>query len=887
MRIAIVVALIASELFGGSLPCQEVSGSLSGRVTTAAGEPALSATATISGRDLLGSRTTTTDRGGYFQVLALPPGTYRVQIARLGFRPVVLESVVVQLGRATSLPPVVLQESTIELEVVRVVAAEQSIEATSTDVGGTLDESDYGALPGDRDYKSMISTLPHANESDRGDPINVAGASGLENIYYVDGVNVTAPLKAETGTSLPYNFVRVIEVKTGGYQAQYGNALGGLVNAVTHSGTNDFELTTFVFGTHGGLRARPREEPTLRETSAVSYDAGVRVSGPLRRDRLWYSAAYNPRVDRTDREVQGHGEFTDKESVQTFAVKLTWQAGEGTEVGLSAFGDPSTRHAVAIPGGVISGLTPLDPNAYLSRLERGGFVRSLRATRRFGGRGLLEASLSRFEGRQHIEGDTQIARTTPLLIDLFSLTTSGGIRFFQHSSLRRSSAVLRGTLTTGPHTIVLGGEFEDLASARTFRTNAGFEIERDALGNYSTFTEGGAGEFHNRMPVAYLQDSWRLTDRITLNAGIRWSSQNLSNATGNTVQRFANEWQPRFGAIWQLGKSSNQVVFVSWGRIYQQLPLNLSSLFYLDYAAVLSFYSTDPRQPGAVVDSVFDFSSREADVRHHIRGLQAEHLDEATIGYRVLVGKGSKVTARFIRRDLRSSFQWGFGPQGIVLGTPGKGDFAFLPKPIRRYSALEFTAVGEQHGVKYRSSYVMSRNWGNYTGFFGSDLGFPNPGGNAAFIAPHQAVNSEGLLPNDRTHVLKFSGARSLPRNLTTGLTFTWQSGSPLNEFAPSPVAGLAIQRAFVVRRGSAGRTPSLWDVSARLAYAVGAAERLNSRILLDVLHLGNPQRVVWVEELKYLVNNAGAFANLNPRYGEPIAFQRPMMARLGWETDF
>ena len=887
MRFAILVAAIVGELSGSRLSSQEVSGSLHGRVMMPSGEAAANAQANIVGPQLQGSRTAKADRSGYFQVISLPPGSYTVRITRLGSRVSVLDSVIVELGRGTSVPTIVLEDSPVQLEGVRVTGSDRSIDATHTDVGGTLTAADFGALPGDRDYKSIISILSHANESGRGDPINVAGATGLENMYYVDGVNVTAPMQAESGTSLPYNFVRAIEVKTGGYQAQYGNALGALVNAITYSGTNDFESSVFAFGTTSRLRARPKAEPTLRESAAMSYDVGIRVSGPVLRDRLWYSAAYNPRVDRINRAIQAQGEFTDETNAQIFAGKLTWQANPTAEIQLSVFGDPTIHHAVAVPGGASSDMIPLNPDPYLTRLERGGLVQSVRATKSIGERGLLEASLSRSDGRQNMEGETETARTAPLVLDMFSRTISGGVQFFEHTRLRRSAGMLRGTLSTGRHTIVTGVELENVAADRDIHTSAGFQVDRNGLGSYDTFAEGGIGELHNRVPISYVQDSWRVTDGITVNAGVRWSSQSLVGASGKVDQRFPNEWQPRLGAIWRIDKSGTQAVFGSVGRFYQELPLNLSSIFYVDYAALLSFYSGDPRQPGAVADSVFDFSSRESDYSRSIRGLQAEHFDEATLGYERLIGISSKLTARVLRRELRSSFQWGFGPNGIVLGTPGKADFAFLPKPVRRYTALELAVAGALRKLTYRTSYVLSRSWGNYTGFYEPDFGYANPGGNAGFIAPHQAVNSEGLLPNDRTHVLKFSGVERLPVGLAIGLTMTWQSGSPLNQFAPSPDPGLEIQRAFVVRRGSAGRTPSLWDINTRLAYAGRQGETHHSRILLDVLHVGNPQRAVWVDELKYLVNTNGSFSNADPNYGRPIAFQRPMMARLGWELTF
>jgi hypothetical protein len=239
-----------------------------------------------------------------------------------------------------------------------------------------------------------------------------------------------------------------------------------------------------------------------------------------------------------------------------------------------------------------------------------------------------------------------------------------------------------------------------------------------------------------------------------------------------------------------------------------------------------------------------------------------------------------------IRRELRSSFQWGLGPNGFVIGTPGKGDFAFLPKPVRDYTALELSAEGEWSNVAYRVSYVLSRNWGNYPGLYDSDLGIDTPGGVRTFFAPWQATNSKGLLPNDRTHVLKFSASERASFGLTLGAVFTWASGSPLNAFAVGP-GSFPVLRAFVAPRGSAGRTPSLWDLNLRLAYDLPLSHAVSSRAVFDIFHIGNPQHATQLEELRFLSNNNGVFSGANTSYGTPIGYQPPMMARVGVDLGF
>lgn len=128
-----------------------------------------------------------------------------------------IEDVAVQLGRVTSLAPTHLETNPAQLDEVRVTANRLSIDQTSTVVGATLTPEDYAVLPSDRDYRSLMDILPDIVQSGRGDGGNANGATGLENTYFIDGMNVTDQLNALWATSLPYNFIKAVEIKTGGY----------------------------------------------------------------------------------------------------------------------------------------------------------------------------------------------------------------------------------------------------------------------------------------------------------------------------------------------------------------------------------------------------------------------------------------------------------------------------------------------------------------------------------------------------------------------------------------------------------------------------------------------------------------------------------------------
>jgi hypothetical protein len=875
-------ALLIVALVAGRAAAQDITGALQGTVVSPEGKPEPEVRVSVTGPYLQGSRETTTDRSGFFQFLALPPGTYALRVTRIGLRALEVRDIVVELGRTTAVGPLTLETQPIELKPVEVQAHALSIDPVHTTAGGTLKAKDYAALPVERDYKSIIAVLPQINDSHRGDPLNVAGSTGLENQYYIDGVNVTDARFADRATSLPYDFVREVEVKSGGYEAQYGRALGAIVNAVTYSGTDDVEGSVFGFTQPGQWAASPREAPVQTESDPMSYDYGARVSGPIRRGQLWYSAALNPRVDQVDREVPGIGIYPDKTSAVRFATKLTWRTTPKTRVELSVFGDPTVRDVVLTP---VAGITKaLNPDPLLGRIESGGVTGSLRATLTPTPRLLLQASLASQWARYSDKAATVRGQSEPIYADWVTGTVGDGYNPALQEDRDRASVTLRGTITLPGHTLVTGFDYEDARVKSECLWRANFRFDDTT---YMAGLEQYQGTFHNRSPAAYLQDSWRVTDRVTLNAGLRWSGQYLVGASGRTAQRITDEWQPRAGFSWQPGRAGTQRIFGSYGRFYQMIPANLAVMMFVDYTAIYSYYSTDPRQPDAIPFAVLDGSSLESYFAHQITGLHAENFDEFTLGYERLLGAHSKLTARGMYRDLRSSYQWGEDhgrtDNIFVLGTPGEGDFSYLPPPKREYTSLEVAAEGDWRGLGYRASYVLSRNWGNYPGLYDSDGGFTNPGKVTTFESPYQAENSTGYLPNDHTHVAKLSLTHTAGFGLSTGAFLTFETGAPVNDFAAVPTY-LPIMPAFLVQRGTAGRTPTLWNLDLRLAYPFPPVRDIRARLYVDVLHVGNPRGTTRVEELHYPTPDR---TQPNPMYKQPLAYQPPMAARMGVQVGF
>ena len=410
----------------GYVHAQEVTGDLRFSVRDSLGESIPGVNAAVTGAELQGVRGTVSDGAGRCVILALPPGLISVRLSHPAYHSVVFENVRIQLGKTTSLGDIALIQLVHDMPEIVVSIDRAEIDASSTTYGSNLRPADVDFLPLERNYKEMIAMLPLSNFSYYGDGMNIGGSTGYENKYVVDGVDVTDPLIQTSGTNLPYNFIREVEVKAGGYEADGRSALGGVLNVVTYSGTNELRGSVFGFYTSnrfGGDRRVGLSDPTQGGFS--SFDFGFGLGGPIVRDQLWFFAAYNPTFTRRDVDVPGYGISVDQTIVHSLAAKLTWSATDRLNLVMTATGDPTRQQAVG--RGV--GVPPRDvttSDSYFMDVGSGGFNLSLNATYTLAQNFLLEGLFARVNYRATGDPSTERGRTEPYFVDYQANVWSGG-----------------------------------------------------------------------------------------------------------------------------------------------------------------------------------------------------------------------------------------------------------------------------------------------------------------------------------------------------------------------------------------------------------------------------------------------------------------------------
>src|SRR5258706_4082694 len=227
----------------------QTTGSIAGRVGDSSGAALPGVTVEATSPALQGMRTGISDATGLYRLPLLPPGSYTVQFTLTGFAPKKDASVPVSLGKETTVDALLSPAMT---ESITVGSCAPPIDTSSNALGTNLNAAQIGTLPTARNYSSVAQVTPGVStdaiqSDDKQTPtITVYGSSGAENAFYIDGVNTTNSEYGFQGKELNFEFIEALEVKTGGYEAEYGRGTGRIINVITKSGSN--ELHGDVFG---------------------------------------------------------------------------------------------------------------------------------------------------------------------------------------------------------------------------------------------------------------------------------------------------------------------------------------------------------------------------------------------------------------------------------------------------------------------------------------------------------------------------------------------------------------------------------------------------------------------------------------------------------------
>jgi len=865
-------------LFINFSPAQNVTGNLEGRIVDTTGTALKGVNISLQSKSLQGIRGTSTDEDGFFRFLSLPTGIYQVKISLIGHRKNNIENVQISLGRTAFLGQIKLEQEAIDLPEITILENKFLIDQASTTNGGNLRIEDFENLPIERNYRRIAALIPQANISYYGDEINLAGGTGNENKYFVDGVEVTDPMFGNSSTNLPYNFIKEIEVKTGGYEAEFRSSLGGIINVITNSGSNEIHGSAWGFYTNNSFSANKHFaalDPLKGDFS--DYDIGLSIGGPIVKDILWYYAAYNPGFVRKKANIPGFGERIDKNFTHSFAAKISWKINDKLKLNFTGTGDPTYRNAVGNVTGVPLSLSNIDP--FLTNEVNGGINLSVHGTYLQSNNLYFEMLYSNTQRNYIVEPATERGKNEILFIDNESGNWSGGVDFKTNEYRFVNTLHIAVSLILDHHRIKAGFEYKDNANYIK-ETNSRY-INRI---NDTLFTEfhfkNTEITVHNRIPSFFIQDSWQIFSNLNLNIGLRFEGQFLVGSKNNVNQKIISPAQPRIGFVYLPEKEGSGRIYGSFGRYTQDLSTMLLLVNYSENGyRYLKEYNYDPRID---LSGGIYFYNTIFKIANEISDLQPQYFDEFTLGYEHFLAKDLIVKLQGNYRILREAIEdmWISDENKWRYGNPGSDEFSDFPKPKREYSAMTLSVDWRSFETFYlNTSYVLSRNYGNYPGLFDAYTHRALPNRSSAFN--EAKINAVGLLPNDVTHIFKLNASYYFLNGFYAGITFTAQSGTPLNQYANYPL-GIKL----LTPRGSAGRTPSIWDLNLRLSYEVFFFNLGIIKLLLDAYDIGSQKKAV---DINQVVGTLDTNEILHPSasYGQVLRYQQPISFRLGMEVNF
>ncbi len=621
----VLICALLSLLLVGIGFGQETTGSIRGIVMDQTGAAIPGATVALTGGTV--SMTMTTDEQGAFRFAKIPAGTgYTVSITAQGFRNARNSGLAVELGKATTM------EMRLEVgsltETVEVAAEAVMVDTQSSSSAITVDKSFFDVIPKGRSFFDLIGVAPGArSEGKTAGSYQIDGASGAENTFYLDGMEMEDIQGGTLSTQnrLPVEMIQQVEIKNGIMDAQYGGAMGGVVNAVVRSGSKDYHGQAGFYWSGDSLWARPRpalildpnddgiaiykQEP---QDSFNRWNPVFNLGGPILKNKLFFFAGYMPQrndftrtVNYNTGEVGTYGQtFTqqflssklDFVPTSKIRVNMSWiwnpyktQGVLPSRLGTDSFDNNWGDQGDYMGNQMINGQIDYLASAKLILSFRGGYTYSgynnmygipAGAAIYYSGDSTTvpPAGLQGPNGwvKQAVAATTYDQnRRTNLNADASYMVNFHG----QHSLKggwqmnRLSNDVLSSDYPYGYYRYYWGSTY--FCQNSTCQGTGPYGYYR-----YRVYGEVGAASSNNQ--GMFLQDNWRVNSRLSLNLGIRAEHEfvpsfTTGGATASPAITFdwAQKLSPRVGVAFDPKGDGKQRIYAGFGYFYDVMKYSL------------------------------------------------------------------------------------------------------------------------------------------------------------------------------------------------------------------------------------------------------------------------------------------------------------------------
>ena len=576
-----------------------------------AGHAAAGTQVTVTNSTSGANRTVTVDSDGSYRIGQLPPGEYSLSAG--GGAPV---AVTVSLGGTTSVN--LTNEGAINLGAVQVVGSRvvNRVDVYSTESATNVTREELARLPVDQSIASVALLAPGvvASGSAAVSGLTFGGSSVAENVVYINGLDVTDPYRRQGYSSVPFNFFQEFQVKTGGYSAEFGRSTGGVINAVTRSGGNEFhagvQLTFEPSVWNWQEDDHYYNDGTLWENDRTSRDdssffkTNLWASGPIMKDRLFFFAMYETR-DAHSRDLDTTQAFYTKSPNDFWGTKLDWRINDNHLLEFLAFSDQSVSttdtYNYDFDTATLGDFTGDGSSG------SGGRNWSLTYTGHFSDNFVAKV-LYGINKRSALSGSPRDADCSIVFRDngydsVFGPQTQREGCHPTNNSVssrydKREVMRLDFEWTLGDHLLRFGADREvmDSDSSAVYPGDGVSYSMLPATGgaplNGTVIPDGVTRIVDARRRITgalvstdaeavYLEDNWKVTDNLLLNLGLRADKFHNKLASGATFAQadFNDMISPRLGFSWDMKGDGTTKLFGNAGRYYLPLTNRLTEYF--------------------------------------------------------------------------------------------------------------------------------------------------------------------------------------------------------------------------------------------------------------------------------------------------------------------
>jgi len=616
-RVALALALAVPGLFRGT-------------VRDASGGAIPAASITLVNEQTGRPTTTSSNETGVYIARNIEPGKYSITFDKTGFAKFEVKEVTLTLGKES------VVDATLEVgatrQTVQVTESSPLVDTGNVTVAANVTAEQFNVLPKARSFQSVVLLSPGVNSGNIEGGFQINGASGAENQFFIDGVSTNSLIDGRSRQNGAFEFLQEVQVKTGGIDAEFGGALGGVVSAITRSGGNQFHGEGHYYFGSNSISAGPVQRLLLLNaydnsgTSPMNVqdtknenrnqEFGGSVGGYLKKDTLWFFSSFSPQFQHRSNNYK-FGNGADPDTIESNVTspqmfnKLSWNATSRLRATASWLWTPTRTEGIlpAYDGYADSAVTS---KASVQALKSQGWTQpqsnySGQVDWTVSPTSLLSVRAGRFWDNFRTWGvptnssvtyQASATGITDLPADMrqpsgFYNTRRTQQTFYDITTRTYVQADFSKFFSgfLGSHDVKVGGGTQKNVNRVDVSYpgagyvfvywNQAYQGQRGKYGYYAVHNIGTRGATGGKMNNLYIQDHWRLSSRISLNLGLR--TENEAVPSFNRAVRdnafsfsFQQKLAPRVGLSWDVTGKGKIKAYASYGRYYDWVKYETS-----------------------------------------------------------------------------------------------------------------------------------------------------------------------------------------------------------------------------------------------------------------------------------------------------------------------